>query len=108
MWSFTYSQSRWFLASKILLGYLVPLCIIVYCYIAIICKVRRSETTACSSGGNHAEKTQKVVVIIITVMESNFEFQIENIKKKEFREKSLNLNPSILFHLATKSCVYTR
>lgn len=87
MWSFTYSQSRWFLASKILLGYLVPLCIIVYCYIAIICKVRRSETTACSSGGNHAEKTQKVVVIIITVMESNFEFQIENIKKKEFREK---------------------
>ena len=103
MWSFTYSQSRWFLASKILLGYLVPLCIIVYCYIAIICKVRRSETTACSSGGNHAEKTQKVVVIIITAMDPKFSVIFSIIF---FRNDKLNPTLSILFHVATKSCIY--
>ena len=65
MWSFAeVSESRWFLASKIVLGYVIPLAIIIFCYTAIIFKVRQSDTM---SNGGHAERTQKTVVVVITV-----------------------------------------
>ena len=68
MWSFaTVAQAQYFQATRIVLGYVVPLIIIVFSYIAIIYKVRQSETSAGVSTLAHAEKTQKVVVIIITV-----------------------------------------
>ena len=65
MWSFAeVSESRWFLASKIIVGYVIPLAIIIYCYSAIICKVRRSDSM---NNAGHADRTQKTVVVVITV-----------------------------------------
>ena len=69
MWSFaTVAQAQYFQATRIVLGYIIPLIIIVFSYIAIIYKVKKSESSVgTSSQHHHAEKTQKVVVIIITV-----------------------------------------
>ena len=65
MWSFAeINESRWFLASKIIIGYVVPLSIIIFCYSAIICKVRQSDTM---HNGGHADRTQKTVIVVITV-----------------------------------------
>ena len=61
------AQAQYFQATRIVLGYIIPLIIIVFSYIAIIYKVKKSESSVGTSSLAHAEKTQKVVVIIITV-----------------------------------------
>ena len=77
------SESRWFLASKIVLGYVIPLAIIIFCYTAIIFKVRQSDTM---SNGGHAERTQKTVVVVITVFFftwlPNHAFNLGNFRSK--------------------------
>lgn len=73
MWSFrNVKESRYFLASKIFLGFFCPLVVIIACYLAIVYKIRKSERHAKSrsfstSSSEQKIKTEKTIIIVILV-----------------------------------------
>ena len=104
MWSFrNVKESRYFLASKIFLGFFCPLVVIIACYLAIVYKIRKSERHAKSrsfstSSSEQKIKTEKTIIIVILVFFftwlPNHIFNFGNWKKLNLRE------------LARKSCFF--
>jgi len=69
MWSFkNVQESRYFLASKIFLGFFCPLLVIIGCYLAIVRAVRRSEKNMNkNSQSGLSLKAERVIVVVISV-----------------------------------------
>ena len=72
MWGFKdITESRYFLASKIILGFLCPLLVIMYCYVNIMLVVRRSENRL-KNGTKKPQssvsiRTERAIAVVISV-----------------------------------------
>jgi len=72
MWGFkSQAESRYFLGFKIVLGFIFPLIIIIFCYLRILSTVRRSEKNLHNGiekkQSNASSRTERAIAVVISV-----------------------------------------